>query len=76
MVVGTIVDPVVELSCDRLRNVNNLHRGRGVDGAGREVADVAAVVEGVCDGTGFPATVTAIGAGTDLWPGKTVFLIV
>jgi hypothetical protein len=38
-------------------------------------AFVAGVMEGVCDGTGFPATVTAIGAGTDLWPGKTVFLI-
>ncbi|KAI9850266.1 MAG: TRAPP subunit trs31 [Thelocarpon superellum] len=38
-------------------------------------AFVAGIIEGVCDGTGFPARVTAHGVGTELWPGKTVFLI-
>ncbi|KAI9837228.1 MAG: hypothetical protein M1819_000302 [Sarea resinae] len=38
-------------------------------------AYVAGIVEGVCDGTGFPARVTAHGVGTEMWPGKTVFLI-
>ncbi|KAH0551750.1 hypothetical protein GP486_007030, partial [Trichoglossum hirsutum] len=38
-------------------------------------AFVAGIVEGVCDGTGFPARVTAHGVPTEMWPGKTVFLI-
>lgn len=42
-------------------------------------AFVAGVIEGVCDGAGFPARVTAhsVGKGEEgeLWPGKTVFLI-
>ncbi|KAI9799856.1 MAG: TRAPP subunit trs31 [Piccolia ochrophora] len=38
-------------------------------------AFVAGIIEGVCDGTGFPARVTAHGVGTEMWPGKTVFLI-
>jgi hypothetical protein len=42
-------------------------------------AFVAGIVEGVCDGAGFPARVTAhsVGKGEEgeLWPGKTVFLI-
>ncbi|KAI9698767.1 MAG: TRAPP subunit trs31 [Candelina mexicana] len=38
-------------------------------------AYVAGIVEGVCDGTGFMARVTAHGVGTEMWPGKTVFLI-
>ncbi|KAI9816872.1 MAG: TRAPP subunit trs31 [Pycnora praestabilis] len=38
-------------------------------------AFVAGIVEGVCDGTGFPARVTAHGVPSELWPGKTVFLI-
>jgi len=42
-------------------------------------AFVAGIVEGVCDGAGFPAKVTAhsVGKGEEgeLWPGKTVFLV-
>ncbi len=39
-------------------------------------AYVAGVVEGVCDGAGFPARVSAHNvAGDELWPGKTVFLV-
>ncbi|TVY14149.1 Transport protein particle subunit trs31 [Lachnellula arida] len=42
-------------------------------------AFVAGIVEGVCDGAGFPARVTAhsVGKGEEgeLWPGKTVFLV-
>ncbi|KAI9827790.1 MAG: TRAPP subunit trs31 [Thelocarpon impressellum] len=38
-------------------------------------AFVAGIVEGVCDGTAFPARVTAHSVGTEMWPGKTVFLI-
>ena len=42
-------------------------------------AFVAGIIEGVCDGSGFPARVTAhsVGKGEEgeLWPGKTVFLV-
>jgi hypothetical protein len=38
-------------------------------------AYVAGIVEGICDGTGFPARVTAHGVPSDMWPSKTVFLI-
>ncbi|KAI9873626.1 MAG: TRAPP subunit trs31 [Pleopsidium flavum] len=38
-------------------------------------AFVAGVVEGVCDGCGFPARVSAHNVGGEMWPGKTVFLI-
>ncbi|RFU30092.1 hypothetical protein B7463_g6259, partial [Scytalidium lignicola] len=42
-------------------------------------AFVAGIIEGVCDGAGFPARVTAhsVGKGEEgeLWPGKTVFLV-
>lgn len=46
-------------------------------------AFVAGVVEGVCDGAGFPARVTAHSVGgqaqskeeAEMWPGKTVFLV-
>jgi len=42
-------------------------------------AFVAGIVEGVCDGAGFAARVTAhsVGKGEEgeLWPGKTVFLV-
>lgn len=39
-------------------------------------AFVAGVVEGVCDGAHFPASVTAhTVAEGDMWPGKTVFLV-
>ncbi|KAI9657487.1 MAG: TRAPP subunit trs31 [Trizodia sp. TS-e1964] len=38
-------------------------------------AYVAGIVEGVCDGTGFPAHVTAHSVASEMWPGKTVFLI-
>jgi hypothetical protein len=43
-------------------------------------AFVAGVVEGVCDGSGFPARVTAHSSGRpveegEMWPGKTTFLI-
>lgn len=39
-------------------------------------AFVAGIVEGVCDGTGFPAAaVTAHSVPTEMWPARTVFLI-
>lgn len=42
-------------------------------------AFVAGIVEGVCDGAGFPARVTAhsVGKGEEgeLWPGKTILLV-
>jgi hypothetical protein len=42
-------------------------------------AYVAGIVEGVCDGAGFPARVTAHSVGGkeegEMWPGKTVFLV-
>ncbi|KAG9237720.1 putative CRAL-TRIO domain-containing protein C23B6.04c [Amylocarpus encephaloides] len=42
-------------------------------------AYVAGIIEGVCDGAGFPARVTAHSVGNgeegELWPGKTVFLV-
>ncbi|PSR76400.1 NO signaling/Golgi transport ligand-binding domain-containing protein [Coniella lustricola] len=42
-------------------------------------AYVAGMIEGVCDGAGFPARVTAhsVGGGAvqEMWPGKTVFLV-
>ena len=38
-------------------------------------AYVAGIIEGVCDGTAFMARVTAHSVGTDMWPGRTVFLI-
>ncbi|KAL1897397.1 Trafficking protein particle complex subunit 31 [Sporothrix stenoceras] len=42
-------------------------------------AYVAGIVEGVCDGAGFPARVTAHTVGKaeegEMWPGKTVFLV-
>jgi hypothetical protein len=42
-------------------------------------AFVAGIIEGVCDGAGFAARVTAhsVGKGDEgeLWPGKTVFLV-
>ncbi|KAI9655905.1 MAG: TRAPP subunit trs31 [Alyxoria varia] len=51
-------------------------------------AYVAGIVEGVCDGCGFPARVTAHSVGADdegqtapqqqqqsMWPGKTIFLV-
>ena len=42
-------------------------------------AYVAGIVEGVCDGAGFPAKVGAHSVGKDgegeMWPGRTVFLV-
>ncbi len=38
-------------------------------------AFVAGVVEGVCDGLEMPARVSAHNAASELWPGRTVFLI-
>ncbi|TDZ40096.1 Transport protein particle subunit trs31 [Colletotrichum sidae] len=42
-------------------------------------AFVAGIVEGICDGAGFPARVTAHNIATkddsEMWPGKTVFLV-
>lgn len=42
-------------------------------------AFVAGIIEGACDGSGFPARVTAhsVGKGEEgeLWPGKTIFLV-
>ncbi|KAI1907356.1 Trafficking protein particle complex subunit 31 [Ophidiomyces ophidiicola] len=38
-------------------------------------AFVAGIVEGVCDGCGFEAKVTAHNQGNDMWPSRTVFLV-
>ena len=43
-------------------------------------AYLAGIIEGVCDGAGFPARVTAHSVGGkpeegEMWPGKTVFLV-
>ncbi|KAI4290229.1 MAG: hypothetical protein L6R35_000482 [Caloplaca aegaea] len=38
-------------------------------------AYVAGVIEGVCDGCGLKAGVSAHNGGTEMWPGKTIFLI-
>ena len=38
-------------------------------------AYVAGVIEGVCDGAGFGAKVSAHNHGTDVWPNRTVFLV-
>lgn len=38
-------------------------------------AFVAGVVEGVCEGVGLWAGVSAHNAGTEMWPGRTVFLV-
>jgi len=38
-------------------------------------AFVAGVIEGVCDAGGLMADVSAHNGGTEMWPGKTVFLI-
>lgn len=50
-------------------------------------AFVAGIVEGACDGAGFPAKVMAVSMGSgqqqggtadgkaELWPGRTVFLV-
>ncbi|KAL8763197.1 MAG: hypothetical protein Q9184_000914 [Pyrenodesmia sp. 2 TL-2023] len=38
-------------------------------------AYVAGIIEGVCDGCGLKAGVSAHNGGTEMWPGKTVFLI-
>ncbi|KAA6408486.1 MAG: TRAPP I complex [Lasallia pustulata] len=38
-------------------------------------AFVAGVLEGVCEAAGLGAQVTAHNAGTELWPGRTVFLV-
>jgi trafficking protein particle complex subunit 5 len=36
---------------------------------------IAGVIEGVCDGAGFDAKVSAHNNGTDAWPSRTVFLL-
>lgn len=38
-------------------------------------AFVAGIIEGVCDGGGMAAKVSAHGVGTDMWVGKTVWLV-
>lgn len=38
-------------------------------------AFVAGVLEGVCDGVGLRAAVSAHNGGSEMWPAKTVFLI-
>ncbi|KAJ5909112.1 hypothetical protein N7495_001794 [Penicillium taxi] len=38
-------------------------------------AYVAGVIEGVCDGCGFEAKVSAHNQPTDMWPSRTVFLV-
>ena len=38
-------------------------------------AYVAGIIEGVCDGGGMTANVSAHNSATEMWPGKTIFLI-
>ncbi|PKY03544.1 TRAPP I complex [Aspergillus campestris IBT 28561] len=38
-------------------------------------AYVAGIIEGVCDGCGFETKVTAHNQPTELWPGRTIFLL-
>jgi hypothetical protein len=38
-------------------------------------AFVAGIIEGVCDGAGFGARVTAHSVASELWPARTVFLL-
>ena len=38
-------------------------------------AYVAGIIEGVCDAGQMTAAVSAHNGGTEMWPGKTVFLI-
>ncbi|KMP08897.1 trafficking protein particle complex subunit 5 [Coccidioides immitis RMSCC 2394] len=38
-------------------------------------AFVAGIIEGVCDGCGFEAKVTAHNQGNEMWPSRTVFLV-
>lgn len=38
-------------------------------------AFVAGIIEGVCDGAGFESRVSAHNNGTDVFPGRTVFLV-
>lgn len=38
-------------------------------------AFIAGIIEGVCDGAGFPCKVSAHNQGTDVWPNRTVFLV-
>ncbi|PWY65847.1 transport protein particle complex subunit [Aspergillus eucalypticola CBS 122712] len=38
-------------------------------------AFVAGIIEGVCDGCGFEAKVTAHNQPTEMWPGRTIFLL-
>ncbi|EEH40489.2 BET3 family protein [Paracoccidioides lutzii Pb01] len=38
-------------------------------------AYVAGIIEGVCDGCGFEAKVTAHNQASEMWPGRTVFLV-
>ncbi|OJJ37328.1 hypothetical protein ASPWEDRAFT_108213 [Aspergillus wentii DTO 134E9] len=38
-------------------------------------AFVAGIIEGVCDGCGFEAKVSAHNQPTEMWPGRTVFLL-
>lgn len=69
-------DPVVNTYISVPKEMNQLNCA----------AYVAGIVEGVCDGCGFYARVTAHSVGEDddnaaakdaaqMWPGKTVFLI-
>ena len=38
-------------------------------------AFIAGVIEGVCDGAGFPCKASSHNAGTEIWPNRTVFLV-
>lgn len=38
-------------------------------------AFVAGIIEGVCDGCGFEAKVSAHNQPTEMWPARTVFLL-
>ena len=58
-------DPLVNMSISVPKELGALNCG----------AFVAGIIEGVCDGGGLHAKVSAHNAGTEMWPGRTVWLI-
>jgi hypothetical protein len=38
-------------------------------------AFISGIIEGVCDGAGFPCKASSHNAGTEIWPNRTVFLV-
>ena len=58
-------DPLVNMFISVPKEMSQLNCG----------AYVAGIVEGVCDGAGLNAKVSAHNGGTEMWPGRTVWLV-